>query len=385
MKYPRLVWTGLWRKKARTILTVLSIVFAFLLFGTLQGIDTMFNQLVDEGRLNVLYTRNPAGLPLPLADLSKIQGVRGVTQVTYESEFIGDYQSLRNIVVVRPVETRGFFSDDSSFQVSPQARAAFARDRTGALVAQSLARKLGWNVGEQISIHALNAAKNDGTSDWAFEIVGTFDIPGSPFREVPQIFMNYPYFDTARVKDAGTVESYEEVIADASKAEEVGNAIDNLFANSPYRTVTQTERADDQSRLAQLGDLNFFVKAIVAAAFATLLLLTGTTLMQAYRERIHEFAVMKTLGFTDRGLAALVLSEAILLTVVAAVLGLASAHALLPVLGTLMAQVGGPGLTMPWIVFAIGIGFAVLLALVSALPAAWRAQRLSIVDALAVR
>jgi putative ABC transport system permease protein len=108
--------------------------------------------------------------------------------------------------------------------------------------------------------------------------------------------------------------------------------------------------------------------------------------MQAYRERIHELAVMKTLGFADRGIAALVLSEAMLLTVGASVFGLLLAHVLLGALGSVMASLGAPDLLrLPWIVFAVGVGFAVLLALVSALPPAWRAARLSIIDALAAR
>lgn len=385
MKYARLIWTGLWRKKVRTIFTLLSIVAAFLLFGMLQGIDTTFKQLVDQGRLNVLVTTNPAGLPLPLADLGRIEAVHGVKRVTYRSLFIGDYQSLTNIVIVLPVDSDNFFAENPMFSMSPGVREAFLHNRTGALVSRSLADRLGWKIGQRIPIHALNAVKKDGSSDWTFDLVGTFDIPDSPVREEPLLLMNFLYFDNARATDAGTVQLYQETIADASQAATVANAIDNLFANSPNRTRTETERANAQGQLAQLGDLDFFVEAIVAAAFATLLLLTGSTLMQAYRERVREFAVMKTLGFTDGGIAALVLSEAILLTVGAAVLGLLIAHALLPALGALMARVGAPGLRLPWIVFAVGIGFAALLALVSALPAAWRAQRLSIVDALAVR
>lgn len=385
MRYFRLVWTGLWRKKVRTIFTFASIVFAFLLFGTLQGIDTMFDQLVAAGRLNVLYTSNPAGLALPVADLSPIQAINGVTRMTYESRFMGSYQSVRNVIIVLAIDAASFFSVNSDFRAPRSARAALLRTRTGALVARSLAEQFGWRVGDQIPIRAFNAPKKDGTGDWAFDIVGTFDIPDSPVRDTPLLLVNYAYFDAARAQDAGTVQFYEEMLADASQATEVGNAIDNLFANSPARTVTETERANDQSQLAQLGDLDFFVEAIVGAAFATLLLLTGTTLMQSYRERTHEFAVLKTFGFTDLSVSMLVLSEAVLLTVGAAVLGLAIAHALLPAIGRLMARVGAPGLRMPSIVWVIGIGYAVLLALAGALLPAWRARRLSIVDALAVR
>src|SRR5215469_12474816 len=110
MKYFRLIWTGLWRKKVRTIFTMLSIIVAFLLYGMLQGIDTSFKQLVNQGRLNVLVTMSPTGSQLPLADLPQIQGVRGVTQVTYRSLFIGNYQLLRNIVIVLAVDPESFFA-----------------------------------------------------------------------------------------------------------------------------------------------------------------------------------------------------------------------------------------------------------------------------------
>jgi len=387
MKYFLLVWSGLWRKKARTIFTALSIVVAFLLYGMLQGIDSAFKQAGEQGRLNVLITRSPTGLPLPFADLPEIEAVHGVTGVTPRGLFVGDYQSMRNLVIVLPVDADSFFAENSMYSVSPTERAAFRRTRTGALIARSLAQRLGWKIGEQIPIHALNAQKKDGTADWTFQIVGTFDIPNSPAGDEPLLLMNYPYFDTARATDTGTVQFYQETIADPSQAAIISNAIDDLFTNSPNRTRTETERANAQGQLAQIGDLDFFVEAIVAAAFATLLLLVGSTLMQAYRERIHEFAVMKTLGFTDRGISGLVLSEALLLTLASAVLGLLVAHAMLSALAELMRRAVGitPLLRLPWIVFAIGVGLALLLALVSALPAAWRARRLSIVGALAVR
>jgi putative ABC transport system permease protein len=384
VKYFRLIWTGLWRKKVRTIFTMLSIVVAFLLFGLLQGIDTTFKHLVDQGRLNVLVSTNPAGLPLPLADLAQIQAVKGVTAVTYRALFIGDYQTLQNIMIVLPIES-GFFAQNPQFSVSQRDRDAFIRTRTGALVAQSVAERLGWKIGDRIPIQALNARKKDGTANWTFDLVGTFDIPNNPIREEPIVFMNYEYFDTGRATDTGTVQMYQETIADASQAAAVSNAIDNLFANSANRTHTETERANAQGQLAQFGDLDFFVEAIVGAAFATLLLLTGTTLMQAYRERIREFAVMKTIGFTDRRISVLVLSEAVLLTLGSALLGLLIARLLLPALGSAMSRYGLPGLELPGIVLGVGAGFAVLLALVSAVPAAVRAERLSIVDALAMR
>jgi putative ABC transport system permease protein len=387
MKYFCLVWPGLWRKPARTTFTALSIVVAFALYGMLQGIDTTFKQSVERGRLNVLVTRSPTGLALPLAELPQIKAVRGVTGVTPRALFLGDYQSIHNLVIVMPIEADSFFAQNMMYSVSPTERTAFRRTRTGVLVAQGLAQRLAWKIGDQIPIHAINAQKKDGNSDWTFQVVGTFDIPDDPTRDQPLLLMNYAYFDTAREADTGTVQFYQVTIADASQATAVSGVIDNKFTNSSYRTRTETERANAHGQLSQIGDLDFFIDSIVAAAFATLLLLVGSTLMQAYRERIREFAVLKTLGFTDWGISTLLVSEALVLTLGSASLGLLIAHGMLSALAALMARALGvaPVLLLHWVVFVIGVGIALLLALACALPPAWRAQRLSIIDALAAR
>lgn len=383
MKYLRLVWSGLWRNRGRTILTLLAIVAAFLLFGILQGVDTSLKLLTSTGRLNVLVTTNPAGGSLPLADLPQIQAVKGVTAVSYESVLVGTYQTPLNLTLVLALDPDSFPKVfEPQFHVAPADLAALKRTRTGALITAELAAKRHWKIGDHIPIHALNAPKKDGTSDWTFDIVGYFSM--QPSTGQPIMIAGYPYYDAARAADTGTVQLYVETIADASQAPVISNAIDNLFANSPNRTRTQTQRETAQSAVAQLGDLDFFVDAIDAAAFATLLLLIGTTLMQSYRERIGELAVMKTLGFSDQGVAVLILAEAVLLCVAAAALGLLVANA---ALGSLAGTLGGvlPALHVPRIVFLTGILGAVALALVSAGVPAWQANRLSIVQALAVR
>jgi putative ABC transport system permease protein len=378
------MWSGLWRKRTRTLLTMLSIVVAFILFGILQGVDSSFKHLVDQGRLNVLITTNPAGLQLPLADLQQISAVDGVTGVTYRSLLIGSYQSLRNIVIVLAVDPKPFLDMNPMILVAPAARAALLATRTGALMTESLARRLNWKLGDHVPLRALNAPRKDGTSDWTFDIVGTFDMPDSPAREQSLLLVNYPYYDTARATETGTVQMYSETIADASRAAAIASAIDNLFANSSARTRTETEKASAQTQLAQLGDLDFFVDAVVAAAFATLLLVIGSTLMQSYRERVRDFAVMKTLGFSDLEIAALVVGEAVLLCVGAALIGLLIARGLLPTFASLAAgQI--PGVRLPAAVFAAGIGAAALLALLTALPPAVQARRLTIIEALARR
>jgi putative ABC transport system permease protein len=130
--------------------------------------------------------------------------------------------------------------------------------------------------------------------------------------------------------------------------------------------------------LKQYGDIGFVLRAILGAVFFTLLFLTGNTMMQSVRERIPELAVLKTLGFSDLKVLSLVLGEALLLCVIAALIGLALSYGTLPII-----KMGLPGVELsPW-ALAPGVAVAVLLAIIVGAPPALRAMRLNIVDALA--
>ncbi|HQR49962.1 MAG TPA: ABC transporter permease, partial [Steroidobacteraceae bacterium] len=98
-----------------------------------------------------------------------------------------------------------------------------------------------------------------------------------------------------------------------------------MFANSPYETKTSSERAMAQSFVNQVGNIGKILGAIVTAVFFTMLLVTANTMAQSVRERTNEIGVLKTLGFTNRGVLAMVLAESVLITLVGGALGLAAA------------------------------------------------------------
>lgn len=384
MKYLTLIWAGLRRKRARTVFTFLSILAAFVLFGVLQGVNSTFNRFVDLGRLDVLMTANPIGLPMPLAELSQIQKIPGVSAVTYRSGFLGFFQSVANLVPVFAVDPQNALLTipaDSTVPVSELND--FRRTRTGALVSARLAQRMHWKIGDHVPVQAPNVPRKDGSRVWTFDIVGIYASRGNAPQQLA-LLMNYLFFDAERVGGNGTVQLYVEKVADGSTATAIAAAIDDRFVNSGSPTHTDTEKGYAQASLAELGDLEFFVDAIVGSALATLLLLTGTNMMQSYRERVSELAVLKSIGFADGTLATLVLCEAVLLCVVAAAIGLFLASALLQVIGGLS---GGdiPSIKLSGEVIAYGLTAAVSIALASTVPAAWRTKRLSIVDALAVR
>jgi putative ABC transport system permease protein len=381
MKYIPLIWAGLWRKPLRTVFTLLSVVIAFLLFGLLQGVNAAFDQSIAAADVDRLIVESRISFTegLPYADLEQIEAVPGVSGVAFASFMVAEYQDRKNAMVALPVDPARYFAVTPELVVPPDQLDALIHTRTGAVVGQSLATKYGWKIGDRLPLHVRNWANRDGGSDWRFDIVGIFHNAKDSAQE-QALVINHSYFDEARNTGKGTVGWYIVRIADPLQAVAIAAAIDKMFANSSDETRTMSEKEFSQSFLKQVGDINFIVVAIIGAVFFTLLFLTGNTMMQSVRERIPEFAVLKTLGFSETRVLMLVLTEALVLCLAAALAGLALAALVFPMLRQIVGVTSLPGS-----VIVTGLGCAILLALAVGLPPALRARRLSIVDALAGR
>ena len=382
MKYFMLIWAGLWRKKTRTIFTMLSIVVAFLLFGLLQGINLGFSNVVANLNVNRLFITNKYSMVegMPIANANRIAAVEGVAAVTHLTYFGGFYQESKNAIGVFAADVPVLFKLYNEFKIPQEQIDAMRTTRTGALITSNLAKQYGWKIGDKVPIGTSIWTKKDGRNDYQFDIVGIFDLEGNGATGPNSFYINFDYFDEERRFGNGVVHYYIVGVDDPHHADAVSKRIDGLFANSTDETKTQTEQAFAASQLKQVGDINFIVNSIVGAVLFTLLFLTGNTMMQSMRERIPELAVLKTLGFTDGAVSSFVLCESVLLCSASALIGLALAR--LAFLG--IGKVFG-NLTMPGFVIGAGIAIAVALALVSGLPPAIRAKRLNIVDALAGR
>ena len=381
MKYFPLIWAGLWRKRTRTIFTMLSIIVAFLLFGLLQGINQGFNTVVQNLNVDRLYTSARTNMTdgLPIAYAERIRSVPGVRAVSHWTYFGGYYRDARTPIPAFATEPEALFKIYREIEIKPEYIEAMKRTRTGVVMNQALAKEHGWKIGDRIPIGTSIWTTKEGSSTWFFDVVGTFDISGVG-GGFPSFYLNHSYFDENAAFGNGVVHYYLVGIDDPSKATQVSLAIDALFANSTNETRTQTESALAQMQLKQLGDINFIVNTIVGAVLFTLLFLTANTMAQSVRERTSELAVLKTLGFSDDKVLALVVIEALLLCLFAAAIGLLIANGVFPALKPIFGE-----FRMPAIVLAMGSGMALVLALLSGLPPAWRARQLNIVDALAGR
>jgi putative ABC transport system permease protein len=385
MKYFPLIWATLWRKKTRTIFTLLSVVVAFLLFGMLETVDYAFaHPSAGVTGADKLVTTNKYSitLSLPFSDTQQIRSVPGVLEVTWISWFGGYYQESKNFVFALPVDTESYFNlHKGEFVVSDAQMQAYRNTRTGALVNDALMKKFGWKVGDKVPLHStIWTQKSGGSLDWTFDIVGSFSVkdPTQASAQASSLLFHYELFDEARSFDKGQVGWFEERVGDPSKAAEISSRIDALFANSPNETKTQPANDFTMAFIKQFGDIGFVLRAILGAVFFTLLFMTGNTMMQSVRERIPELAVLKTLGFGDGKVLGLVLAEALMLCLIAAVIGLGLSYATLPII-----KQGLQGVELSPKALLPGLGAAILLALIVGMPPALRAMRLNIVDALA--
>ncbi len=381
MKYLHLVWTDLLRKKARTLLTVLSIVVAFLLFGLLDAVRLAFtvhesvegaSRLITSSRLSIIQ-------PLPYADLGQIQTVPGVEAVAYANWFGGIYQDRKNFFANFAVSPN-FLDVYPEFLLSDQEKRAFASTRTAAVVGENLAKRFGWRIGDKIPLEATIFLAADGGSTWTFDLVGIFRARDKRDRgQEDQMWFRYDYFDENRVLSNGTVGWYVVQVVDPGHADTVAQAIDKLFANSEAETKTQTEKQFSMDFVRQMGDVGLIVTSIMGAVLFAILLLTGNTMSQAVRERIPELAVLKTIGFSNQSLLWLVLAESLLLVVLGGVSGL-----LLASIGAdiLSAAFRGGAFSVGGQSWLTGSALMLLLGLSVGLPPAVRAMRLRIVDAL---
>jgi len=379
------VLANLTRRKTRTALTLLSILTAFLLFGLLQAVNVLFSAGADFVGATRLVTQARVSFTqsLPMRLLPQIESVPGVEDVMWQQWFGAVWQENTQLIflAVDPVRLRAVYPE----YVMPDAQwKAFAETRTSMIVGRNLADQYGWKTGEKVPISSNIFPQKDGSKNWIFDLVGIYDGKDAQWQRNTNVgWINYDYFDEANLFGRGAAGTYTIRLANPDQARQVAETIDAMFENSPDETKTQTEKDFNIGFFKQIGDIGLIVRWILFAVFFTLLLVVGNTIAQSVRERIPEFAILKTLGFSDASVLGFVLAEATALCVIGGLLGLGLATPL----GIAIADATGGNLpiAVDHRVWLMGLAAIVLLSLAVGLLPALRAGRLTIVDALAGR
>jgi putative ABC transport system permease protein len=386
VKFFPLLWATLWRRKARTIFTLFSLTAAFLLLGTLQAAHALFSggSLNLSAPILVVQARVSFTTPLPMRLLPQLEAVPGVASVSHSQFFGGVYKDPKNFFpqfAVNPERWRKTFLE---CHLSDEQYQAWTTSRTAVIAGKQLAARFGWKIGDRIPLTSQIFPLKDGSRAWTFDLAGIFDdaSPGSCVRQ-GNLYIRYDYFDEARQFGQGTGGIFVLRLSDPNLAERVSHQVDGLFENSPDETKTQTEKDFTLNFVRQLGNLNLIITWITLAVFFSILLVSGNTMSQAVRERIPELAVLKTIGFTDAGVLALVLAESLLLCVLGGLTGMLLSVGVLKVISKL--PTGIPPISADGSVWLFAAASMIGLALLVGILPAFRAKNLSIIEALAVR
>ena len=378
------VIANLFRKKARTSLTKLSIVTAFLLFGLLQSVNVLFSAGADflgTARL-ITQARVSFTQSLPMRMRAEIENVPGVEAVTQSQWFGGVWQGKDQLVALA-VDPLRFHAVYPEWDLPEAQWKQFAETRTAMVAGRKVADQYGWKVGQKVPISSNIFPQKNGSKDWVFDLVGIVDGKDEEWkRQATQVWINHGYFDEENQFGSGAGGIYLIKLKDPDAAAKVSRIIDAKFENSPDETKTQNEKDWNLGFAKQFGDIGLIVRWILFAVFFTLLLVVGNTMAQSMRERVPEMAVLKTLGFSDGTVLGFVLAETVALCAIGGLIGLGLAT----VAGWFIAQSGIPiPIRVEWRVWTAGIIAILLLSVAVGLLPALRAKRLKIVDALAGR
>jgi putative ABC transport system permease protein len=364
------------RNRRRTTLTVLSIVVSLFLFCTLRTVLTSLAASLESASAARLITRRSTSLTffLPLSYRDRLTQIPGVEDVSWATWFGGIYIDQRNFFAQFAIDPRRYFDIYPEYRLAPEEKDTFRRERTACIVGEKLARKYGFRKGDQVT---LRGTIFPGT--WDFTVCGIAR-PATPDLDTTWLLFNGEYLNE-RMGDFGQVGTYVLKLADPDRVGEVARVVDATFANSAAETKTETEKAFQLGFISMLGNIQAVIYALGTAIVIAIVLVSMNTMMMAARERTREIAVLKALGFTDRAVVALVLTEALLITFVGGLLGAGLARLVFSLTDF---TAGGffPNFVVADSTVLQALGIALFLGVVSGAAPAWNASRLRIVAAL---
>ncbi|HKI11592.1 MAG TPA: FtsX-like permease family protein, partial [Candidatus Acidoferrum sp.] len=315
MKFARIIWANLLRKRVRLLLTIGSFAIALLLFAFLAVVGDAFSRGADVAGADRLITINRTSIInlIPLSYRDKIQRVPGVTYVTHNNWFGGTYIEEKNFFpqfVIDPENQRQVFPE---LLVPDDQWSAFLKDRQGAVVGAKTAQRFHWKIGDRIPI---TTTLYGVSGAWEFNLDGIYH-GKRPQDDETQFWFQWDYFEE-RVPQAvkGQIGWYVLRVQNPDDAPRVAKAIDEEFANSPNETKTETESTFAANWVKQFGNIKFLIISIGTVVFFTLLLVTGNTMAISVRERTSELAVFKAIGYSDRSVLFFVLAESLAIALI---------------------------------------------------------------------
>jgi putative ABC transport system permease protein len=382
MRVMKLILKNMLRHKLRTALTILGIAIAVSAFGLLRTVLTAWNLGVEASAADRLITRQAVSFifPLPLAYRDRIASVKGVELVTFANWFGGVYIDKKQFFARIAVDAETFFDAYRELLVPPDQLEAFKQDRSGCIIGDQLAQRYNLKIGDVMPIEG-----DIFPGHWEFVVRGIYK-PRDKATDPSNMLFQWQYIDERMRQEwpgrAGQVGWYIVKIADTKAAGTISDQIDNLFKNSPAETKTETERAFSLGFLASVSAVFTAMNLLSFVIIGIILLVLGNTMIMAARERIREYAVMKTLGFSTAHLVGLIGGESLAIAVLGGVLGIVLAFPMVEGFGEALPKGWFPIFSLEPITLVLASAAAILVGVLASLFPIHRAVQMRIVDGL---
>ena len=383
MKFFRLVWRNVFRKKTRMVLTTGSIILVLVLIVVLVSLLNAMEADPSGGKgASRLVVQHATGLAsmLPLSQRQRIEQIPGVVAVSPEIWFGGIYKDEKpeNWFGQLSADPEVFFNIFDDATIDPEVEKAWRAERNSFVAGKSLEEKFGWKPGDRIALRGTYIPVN-------LELVykGSYQA-----GDESNIFFHNEYLNQAQWFGANRMTGiYYLRVANVSDLPRVAAAIDGMFENSDAPTKTMTEKQFQASFMEMMGNVKGLIRWIsLIILFAVTLIVANTVAMSA-RERVTEIAVMRVLGFRRSHILSFILSESVLMSLIGGLLGILLAKFLL-----IPAIVAGGSKTalavfllnfkVTWQVFLGAFLVAVAIGVLAGFVPAIRSSRIKIVDGL---
>ena len=377
MKFSGLIRANLFRKKIRFILTIGSFAVALFLFGMLAVVRGAFSgALTLPARIGWLSSiARPSSSRCRCPTRTRSGRIPGVKEITYANWFGGVYQDEKNFFPQFAIDVDNQRRVYPEFDIPEDQWQNFVKDRQGAIAGAATAKRFGWKVGDRIPIKGTFLG-----GVWEFNLDGIYHGTRQADDETQFWFQWKRLDEQVPAQYKSHVGWYTVKVEHPDDSLRISKAIDGEFANSPFETHTDTEKAFAAGWVKQFGNIQFLIMAIGGVVFFTLLLVTGNTMAIAVRERTGELAVLKAVGYSDRFVLLFVLFESLLIAVIGGALGLGLAKLFTlggdPTRGLL------PFFFLPGKAILAGLGVTLAVGAASGVIPAIGAMRLRVVDAL---
>jgi putative ABC transport system permease protein len=381
LKYFPLIWAALARRKLRTILTLLSMTAAFTLFGVMMGTDAAFQQMVEVINRTVVVIGARFADNLTDAMGQEIAAMPNVAAVSAGGTVFGYYRNPKNRAFVMTADRP---SSWPNLPLSPAEWVELKARPDGAFLSRALAAKWGLKKGDILTIVAPTIARADGGHAWHFQVLDVLE--DTPYWPGGFSLGSYQYYKMSRPKaDQPKADWFQAVVKDPNRADDTATAIDARFANSAIPTDSITERTMRNNGATAAVNVASVTRRVAAVGLFMVLLLTGHGIAQSVRERLGEFAVLKTVGYSDVGIIALIFAEALAPALVGASLGLGLAALLGGRIAALMSDLFLPAPYLSLAVIGESLVAAILLAFLSVILPALKLKRLDVAAVLSGR